>query len=433
MRDKAQITIVGGGLAGCEAAWQAVKRGVGATIYEMRPSRRSDAHTTDGLAELVCSNSLKSLSLDNAAGLLKAEMRAMGSLVMEAAAATSVPAGKTLAVDRVAFSAYVEAALARAGVKVIRGEITDIPLARPLIVATGPLTSDAFAGAIAGLVGKGALFFYDAVAPIVYAESIDMTRAFFASRYGKGEADYINCPLTAAEYERFYAELTAADEVVAREFDDITHFEGCMPIEAMAKRGPKTLLFGPMRPVGLVDPATGRRPFAVAQLRKEDSAGALYNIVGFQTRLRYPEQKRVLRLIPALANAEFARLGKMHRNSYIESPALLTSTQQARAEPAVFFAGQITGVEGYCESALSGILAGINAARLCAGLPVVTPPLETLSGALMAHISSSPTRPFQPMNANMGLLPMGGGKERRQEAVARALEAIAAWAGQVGC
>lgn len=431
MPKRAEVTIIGGGLAGCEAAWQAAKRGLDATIFEMRPALRSAAHTTDGLAELVCSNSLKSLSLDNASGLLKEEMRILGSLVIEAATAASVPAGNTLAVDRAAFSSYITDALERAGVKVIRGEITDIPAARPLVVATGPLTSDAFASAISKLIGKGSLFFYDAVAPIVYGESIDMTRSFFASRYGKGEADYINCPLTEPEYERFYTELVAADEVEGRAFEDLRHFEGCMPIEAMAKRGPKTLLFGPMKPVGLVDPATGRRPFAVVQLRKEDRVGGLYNIVGFQTRLRYPDQKRVLRLIPGLANAEFARLGKMHRNSYIESPELLNGAQQLRTEPSIFFAGQITGVEGYCESALSGILAGINASRLCMGLPVVCPPPETLSGALMAHISASMTRPFQPMNANMGLLPLGTGKERRPEAVRVALGGITAWAGDI--
>jgi len=426
-----KVTIIGGGLAGCEAAWQAAKRGIDVTIHEMRPARRSAAHTTDGLAELVCSNSLKSLSLDNAAGLLKEEMRILGSLVVEAAHASSVPAGKTLAVDRAAFSAYITAALEAAGVDVIRGEVADIPDSRPLIVATGPLTSDAFATAISGLIGKGALFFYDAVAPIVYGESIDMTRSFFASRYGKGEADYINCPLTEPEYDRFYAELIAADEVEGRAFEDLRHFEGCMPIEVMAKRGPKTLLFGPMRPVGLVDPATGRRPFAVVQLRKEDLIGGLYNIVGFQTRLRYAEQKRVLRLIPGLVNAEFARLGKMHRNSYIESPELLNNAQQLRTEPSIFFAGQITGVEGYCESALSGILAGINASRFCMGLPVVTPPPETLSGALMAHISASGAEPFQPMNANMGLLPLGFGKDRRPEAVRVAIEGITSWAGNI--
>lgn len=428
MPKKAEVTIIGGGLAGCEAAWQAAKRGLDATIFEMRPTLRSAAHTTDGLAELVCSNSLKSLSLDNASGLLKEEMRILGSLVIEAATATSVPAGNTLAVDRAAFSAYITDALDVAGVKVIRGEITGIPASRPLVVATGPLTSDAFAAAISGLLGKGALFFYDAVAPIVYGESIDMTRSFFASRYDKGEADYINCPLTGPEYERFYAELIAADEVEGRAFEDLRLFEGCMPIEAMAKRGPKTLLFGPMKPVGLVDPATGRRPFAVVQLRKEDRIGGLYNIVGFQTRLRYVDQKRVLRLIPGLANAEFARLGKMHRNSYIESPELLNGAQQLRTDPSIFFAGQITGVEGYCESALSGILAGINAFRFCKGLPAVCPPPETISGALMAHISASKTRPFQPMNANMGLLPLGTGKERRPEAVKAAVAGITAWA-----
>lgn len=426
------VTIIGGGLAGCEAAWQVVKRGGRAIIFEMKPLRFSEAHTADTLAELVCSNSLKSLSLDNAAGLLKEEMRLLGSIVIEAGIYTSVPAGSTLAVDRAAFSAYITEALIEAGVEIIREEAANVAQGRPLVIATGPLTSDAFAAAIAGLVGKDALYFHDAVAPIVYRDSIDMTRAFFASRYNKGDADYINCPLSEVEYERFYAELTVADQVNGRGFDDLRHFEGCMPIEVMAKRGPKTLLFGPMRPVGLVDPLTGRRPFAVVQLRKENLEGTLYNIVGFQTRLRYPEQKRVIRLIPGLANAEFARLGKMHRNSYIDSPELLTSTQQLRRDPGILFAGQITGVEGYCESAVSGILAGINAFRLSRGLAAVTPPPETITGALMAHISGSRVRPFQPMNANMGLLPLGTGKDRREEAVRAAIAAMTAWSGDIG-
>lgn len=426
------VTIIGGGLAGCEAAWQVAKRGGRAIIFEMKPLRFSEAHTADTLAELVCSNSLKSLSLENAAGLLKEEMRLLGSIVIEAAAATGVPAGSTLAVDRTAFSAYVTDALVAAGVEIIREEAVNIAEKRPLVIATGPLTSDAFAAAIAGLVGKGALYFHDAVAPIVYRDSIDMTRAFFASRYNKGDADYINCPLSEGEYERFYAELTAADQVEGHGLEDLRHFEGCMPIEAMAKRGFKTLLFGPMRPVGLVDPSTGRRPFAIVQLRKENLEGTLYNIVGFQTRLRYPEQKRVIRLIPGLANAGFARLGKMHRNSYIDSPELLASTQQLKKDPAILFAGQITGVEGYCESAASGIFAGINAFRLSRGLGAVALPPETIIGALMAHISGSQARPFQPMNANMGLLPLGTGKDRREEAVRRAIAAMTAWSGGMG-
>ncbi|MBI5561775.1 MAG: methylenetetrahydrofolate--tRNA-(uracil(54)-C(5))-methyltransferase (FADH(2)-oxidizing) TrmFO [Deltaproteobacteria bacterium] len=421
------ITIIGGGLAGCEAAWQIARRGGRAVIYEQRPGRSSPAHTTDALAELVCSNSLKSARLDSAAGLLKAEMRLLDSLIIKAAESTSVAAGATLAVDRAAFSTCVGAALERAGVEVIRAEATAVPDARPLVIATGPLTSDAFAQAIAGLVGRDALFFHDAVAPIVYKDSINMRRAFLASRYGKGEADYINCPLEAEEYERFYNELAAADAVSGHGFDDLRHFDACMPIEAMAKRGAKTLLFGPMRPVGLVDPSTGRRQFAVVQLRSENREGTLYNIVGFQTRLRYPDQKKVFRLIPALANAEFARLGKMHRNSYIESPVLLTPAQQLRRDARIFFAGQITGVEGYCESALSGLFAGINAFRLSKGMDSATPPRETMSGGLMAHVSGSEARPFAPMNANMGLVPLGTGKDRKERAAERALSAMEAW------
>ena len=421
-----KVTIIGGGLAGCEAAWQVAGRGGQAVILEMKPVKLSPAHTTDALAELVCSNSLQSESLENASGVLKEEMRAMGSLVVKAAEATRVPAGGTLAVDRAAFSAFIMSALEQAGVEVIRGEIAEIPAVRPLVIASGPLTSDALAVSIQSLIGIQSLNFYDAVAPIVYKESIDMDSAFSASRYGKGGDDYINCPMTREEYEAFYNELIKADTARAREFEDMKSFEACMPIEVMAQRGPQTLLFGPMRPVGLTDPRTGKRPFAVIQLRRENREDTLYNIVGFQTRLTFTEQKRIFPMIPALKRAEFARLGKLHRNSYIDSPRLLTEAQQLRSDPSIFFAGQITGVEGYCESAASGILAGINALRLARSQSPVCPPEATITGALMRHISGA-QGPFTPMNANMGLLPPEKGKDRRTKQSKKAVEAILSW------
>jgi len=424
------VTIIGGGLAGCEAAWQVARRGGRPVVHEMRPAKRSPAHSTDALAELVCSNSLKSESLENASGILKREMACLGSLVVAAAESSRVPAGGTLAVDRDAFSSFIESALTGAGVEVIRAEVTALPPERPLIVASGPLTSDALASAIQGLVGAESLNFYDAVAPIVYKESIDMDRAFAASRYGKGGDDYINCPMTKEEYDAFYSELLAADTARAREFEDMKSFEACMPIEVMAQRGPQTLLFGPMRPVGLTDPATGRRPFAVVQLRRENLEDTLYNIVGFQTRLTFSEQKRIFAMIPALRRAEFARLGKLHRNSYIDSPRLLDQAQRLRREPSIFFAGQITGVEGYCESSASGILAGINALRLARGQEPVCPPEATVMGSLMRHISSAPG-PFAPMNANMGLLPPEKGRDRRAKQSKKALEAMEEWAQSI--
>jgi methylenetetrahydrofolate--tRNA-(uracil-5-)-methyltransferase len=421
-----KITIIGGGLAGCEAAWQVARAGGRAAILEMKPAKYSPAHTTDALAELVCSNSLKSESLENASGILKEEMAALGSLVVRAALSSRVPAGGTLAVDRTAFSAFMTSALVDAGVEVVRGEVTELPEARPLVIASGPLTSDSLASSIQTLIGAESLNFYDAVAPIVYKESIDMENAFSASRYGKGGDDYINCPMTKEEYEAFYAELVKADTARAREFEDMKSFEACMPIEVMAQRGPQTLLFGPMKPVGLTDPRTGKRPFAVVQLRRENREDTLYNIVGFQTRLTFAEQKRIFPMIPALKRAEFARLGKLHRNSYIDSPRLLTEFQQLRKEPSIFFAGQITGVEGYCESAASGILAGINALRLARGKMTVCPPEETIMGALMRHISAA-EGPFTPMNANMGLLPPEKGKDRRAKQSRKAIDAMAAW------
>ncbi len=416
-----EVTIIGGGLAGSEAAYQILKRGGAATILEMKPVKFSPAHSLPTLSELVCSNSLKSDSMENASGILKEEMRACGSLIIKAAEATRVPAGNTLAVDRKAFSEFVTDELKALGARIITGEAITMPEARPLIIATGPLTSDAFAEEIERFIGQGQgrLHFHDAVAPIVYSESIDMDKAFFASRYGKGGDDYINCPFTEEEYARFFDELVKADQVSLRAFEDNSYFERCMPIEVMASRGPRTLLFGPMRPVGLTDPRTGKRPFAVVQLRREDREGNLYNIVGFQTRLTFPGQKKVFRLIPGLENAEFARFGKLHRNSYIDSPRLLACTQQLKKDPLVFFAGQITGVEGYVESAASGMMAGMNAFRAASGFTPVCPPPTTMTGALMGYISDEGVKDFQPMNANMGLLPEAGSRKDRREAQAK--------------
>ncbi len=422
-----RVVVLGGGLAGCEAAYAAVKAGFKAVVHEMKPVRFSPAHQMETLGELVCSNSLKSESIENASGVLKEEMRLLGSLVLKAADKTRVAAGKTLAVDRTEFSAFITAELTALGVEIVRGEVVDLPSDRPLVIATGPLTSDLLAGRIQTLVGAESLNFYDAVAPIVYADSIDMDRAFRQSRYGKGGDDYINCPLNEEEYQRFYDELVKADTASARPFEDMRSFEACMPIEVMAHRGPKTLLFGPMRPVGLIDPATGKRPFAVVQLRSENASMTLYNLVGFQTRMTFAEQKRVLGLIPALRRAEYARYGKLHRNSYIDSPRLLTETGQLRAEPSIIFAGQLTGVEGYVESSVSGIIAGINAARLIRGLEAVCPPETTVTGALLRHISDRSVKKFSPINANFGLLPEVPGRDRREVQARRALEDMARW------
>ncbi|MBI5642523.1 MAG: methylenetetrahydrofolate--tRNA-(uracil(54)-C(5))-methyltransferase (FADH(2)-oxidizing) TrmFO [Deltaproteobacteria bacterium] len=424
------ITIIGGGLAGCEAAYQVAKRGGKAVIHEMKPLRFSPAHSLSTLSELVCSNSLKSESLENASGLLKEEMRLLDSIVIKAAEATRVPAGKTLAVDRTAFSNHITDTLEAMGVEIKRGEVTDMPPARPLIIATGPLTSDAFAESIAGIIGSASLHFFDAVAPIVYRDSIDMDKAFKASRYGKGGDDYINCPFTEEEYNRFLSQLMEADKVRAHEFEDASYFERCMPIEVMAGRGPKTLLFGPMRPVGLKDPRTGERPFAVLQLRRENMEDTLYNMVGFQTRLTFPAQKKVFRLIPGLENAEFARLGKLHRNSFIDSPWCLLNTLQFKKDANILFAGQITGVEGYNESAVSGLIAGINAFKLAIGEEPLSPPEATMTGALFKYITNAKTG-FQPMNANMGLLPEIAGKDRREQQVRRALGELKAWRDEV--
>ena len=426
------ITIIGGGLAGCEAAWQAAGRGVRVILREMKPERFSQAHHLSGLAELVCSNSLRGESLENAVGLLKEELRRLGSLFMEAADATRVPAGGALAVDRESFSKYISEKMeGHPLIDVVRGEVTGIPAEGTVIIASGPLTSDSLAEGLKGIVGES-LYFYDAIAPIVTADSVDETVVFRASRYGKGEGDdYLNCPLNDDEYRSFVAEIMAAEKVPYRDFEKAVHFEGCMPIEEMAGRGVETLRFGPMKPVGLIDPRTGLEPHAVVQLRLENRQGSMYNLVGMQTRLTYPEQRRIFRMIPGLEKSDFARLGSMHRNTFINSPLLLLPTLQLKSDPRIIFAGQITGVEGYVESAASGFLAGINGARSAMGEEPVHPPPETALGSLIGYIVTAEAVKFQPMNVNYGLFPplpeRVKKKERRSKMAERALEAIEKW------
>lgn len=426
------VCIIGGGLAGSEAAWQLAKRGFAVLLCEMKPSRFSPAHTSPLLAELVCSNSLRSNSPENAVGLLKKEMRLMGSLILEAADATAVPAGKALAVDRDRFSRHIEDRLASMGITISREEVIRIPEDMIVIVATGPLTSDPLARDIASRTGEEHLHFYDAISPIVEADSIDRTKVFRGSRYAEeGDGDYLNCPLTEKEYERFLTELMRGDEVPLHDFEDRQCFEGCLPIEVLARRGPQTLLFGPMKPVGLTDPKTGKRPYGVVQLRQENSAGSLYNIVGFQTKLTWPEQKRILRMIPGLGKAVFARYGSIHRNTFINAPASLTSTLQLRSNPSIFFAGQITGVEGYVESAAMGLLAGINTSKLLTGNNLTPPPGTTALGALVHHITNADYKRFQPMNVNFGLFdPLEQRvpkRERGRRYAERALVALEEW------
>ncbi len=429
--DPMTLTIIGGGLAGSEAAWQAAERGVDVLLYEMRPHKMTPAHVSDRLGELVCSNSLGSDLPDRAAGLLKAELRRLGSLVLACADQTRVPAGGALAVDRELFAAAVTAHIeSHPRIQVVRREVTAIPDG-PLVIATGPLTSDALAAAIAALTGQEHLYFYDALAPIVTAESIDMRVAFRASRYGKGEADYINCPMTKEEYDRFVEALVTAERIPLRQFEreDPRFFEGCLAVEVMAERGHDTLAFGPLRPVGLTDPRTGRRPYAVVQLRQDNLAGTLYNLVGFQTNLRYGEQERVFRLIPGLERAEFVRYGQMHRNTFINAPALLEPTMEFRRREGLFFAGQITGVEGYVGSIGSGWVAGVNAARRILGQEPLTLPRETMLGALCHYVSRAEPSAFQPMKANFGLLPpleppVRNKRKRYRAYVARALAAL---------
>jgi methylenetetrahydrofolate--tRNA-(uracil-5-)-methyltransferase len=428
----ASVTIVGGGLAGSEAAWQAAERGVQVTLYEMRPHRTTPAHVSDRLAELVCSNSLGSDLPDRAAGLLKAELRYLRSLVLACADETRVPAGGALAVDRELFAAAVTHSVeGHPRIRVVREEVTAIPDG-PAVIATGPLTSDALAQSIAALTGQEHLYFYDALAPIVSADSVDMSVAFRASRYGKGDADYINCPMTEEEYVRFVEALVGAERIPLRDFEreDARFFEGCLPVEVLAARGRDAMAFGPLRPVGLTDPRTGLRPYAVVQLRQDNLAGTLYNLVGFQTNLRYGEQERVFRLIPGLEQAELVRYGHMHRNTFINAPLLLEPAMGFRSRPGLFFAGQITGIEGYVGSVGSGWVAGANAARLVLGQEPLVLPGTTMLGALCRYVSGADPAAFQPMKANFGLMPplsppVRNKRKRYQAYVARAMADLA--------
>ena len=402
------VIVVGAGLAGSEAAWQAAEHGAEVALYEMRPLRTSPAHKTADFAELVCSNSLRGAGLENAVGVLKEEMRRLGSLIIRAADATAVPAGGALAVDRRAFSRYItEQIAAHPHIEVRRAEVTAIPRDADsvVVIASGPLTDGALADEIHAVLGDDALYFYDAAAPLVDFASIDMTRAYRASRYGKGEPAYINCPMDAQEYEAFWQALRAAETAAAHDFEKEIFFEGCMPVEVMAARGQDTLLFGPLKPMGLEHPATGVRPHAVVQLRQDNAEGTIYNIVGFQTRLTWPEQRRVFRMIPGLARAEFLRYGVMHRNTFINAPRHLRPTFQLQGEDRLLFAGQMTGVEGYVESAASGLTAGRNAARIAADRAPLVFPRTTCHGALAHYITTSDPARFQPMNINFGLLP----------------------------
>jgi methylenetetrahydrofolate--tRNA-(uracil-5-)-methyltransferase len=401
-----RVTIVGGGLAGSEAAWQLARRGIAVDLLEMRPVRQTPVHQTGDLAELVCSNSLRGNALDQAAGLLKEEMRRMGSLIIRVADEVRVPAGSALAVDRGLFARKVtEAVSALPQVTLHRQETPRIPDGPVVIVATGPLTSDALAAEIAAFVGQTHLYFYDAVSPVVEAESIDFSRTFRASRYGKGGDDYVNCPLDEAEYDAFYRALTTAECAELHAFDHEFFFEGCLPVEVIASRGRDTLLFGPMKPVGLVDPRTGRRPFAVVQLRQDNLAASHFSVVGFQTQLKWGEQKRVFQMIPGLAGAEFVRMGMIHRNTYVNAPSTLEPTFETRKRPGLFFAGQLSGVEGYVESAASGLLAGVGAAFRARGEEPVAFPEDTALGALGRYIARSDPRHYQPTNIAFGLLP----------------------------
>ena len=423
------VNVVGGGLAGCEAAWQLARRGVPVDLYEMRPATRTAAHATEHLAELVCSNSFRSRSLTTGAGLLKEEMRRMGSLIVALGEAHQVPAGSALAVDRTRFSRAVSERVASLpGLRLIRREIEVIPPGLT-ILATGPLTAQPLSERIGELLGSEHLYYYDAISPVVTAESVDSSVAFRASRYDEKPGDYLNLPLSREDYYRLVDAVTAAEKVPVRSFERF--FEGCLPIEEMARRGRETLAFGPMRPTGLVDPASGQRPYAVVQLRQENHEGTLYNLVGFQTKMTYPEQKRVFSLIPGLADAVFVRYGSLHRNTFINAPRHLLPTLQWRGAPRLFFAGQITGVEGYIESAASGLLAGVNAARLATGGKPVTPPATTALGALLRYISDTGREAFQPMNVNFGLFPdlpvKVKGRRKKEIMAERSLRDLERW------
>jgi len=410
------ITVIGGGLAGCEAAWQIAEKGIKVKLYEMKPEKYSPAHSSSELAEIVCSNSFKSMSTENAAGLLKEELRMMKSIILACADKTKVPAGQALAVDREKFSKLVTKEIeAHPNIEVIRKEVDRIPQEGIVIIATGPLTSQSLSEEIKSLIGNDYLFFYDAAAPVVSYDSINMEKVFRADRYGKGDSDYINCPMERDEYERFYAELINAETIDIHGFENKKVFEGCMPVEVMAKRGIQTLVFGPMKPVGFTNPKTGKQPYAVVQLRQDNIEGTLFNLVGFQTNLKWGEQKKVFSMIPGLENAEFVRYGVMHRNTYINSPRVLTSAYSLKSRTGLFFAGQITGVEGYVESVASGLIAGLNAIQSLLGREYLIFPVETVMGAITAYISSGSLGEFQPMNANFGILPSAEGKMKKEE------------------
>jgi methylenetetrahydrofolate--tRNA-(uracil-5-)-methyltransferase len=428
------VIIIGGGLAGCEAAWQLLRRGHTVHLHEMKPQRFSPAHKMEHLAELVCSNSLKSNSMDNAPGLLKEEMRRLNSLIIMAADKTAVAAGSALAVDRTQFAQEVEAQLrSQKNFTLSRVEVTKIPQDSSTIISTGPLTSDALAQGIARMLGSSYLYFYDAIAPIVEVDSINMDKVFWASRYDKGTPDYLNCPLSKEEYENFRQELLEGEKVAAKPFEEVLHFESCLPVEVLASRGEKSLTFGPMKPVGLVHPQTGLASYAVVQLRRENMTGTLFNMVGFQTKLTWPEQRRIFRLIPGLENAQFARYGSIHRNTFIHSPSLLLPSLQLKTNKNIFFAGQITGVEGYTESAAMGLLAGLNAAFIIEGKQLQPPPQKTAIGALLHYIISAESADrFQPMNINFGLMDALPSKkmkkkERNARLVNQALQSLNDW------
>ena len=424
------VTVIGAGLAGSEAAWQLAQRGIPVTLREMKPEKKTPAHETEYFAELCCSNSLRSDQLENAVGLLKEELRRLGSLILSCADATRVEAGGALAVDRHGFARLVtERVRSHPNITVVPGEVTDLPEGEVLI-ASGPLTSDALAERLQDLLGADtALHFYDAAAPLVSAESVDMDKAWFGSRYDRGTADYVNCPMDEAEYNAFWEALTTAQEAEVHGFEDKMVFEGCMPVEVMARRGHDTLCYGPLKPRGLKDPCTGREPYAVVQLRRDNAEGTVYNLVGFQTHLKFPEQKRVFSMIPALHSAEFLRYGVMHRNTFLDSPRLLDRYYRLKAEPRIVFAGQMTGVEGYVESAASGFLAGVELARRLLGQPPVDFPAETAIGALGLYVSSPAVTHFQPMNINFGIMPplghrVKGKRNKNAELSARSLAVI---------
>lgn len=423
------VNVIGAGLAGSEAAWQIAKRGVKVRLYEMRPIKQTPAHHTDKFAELVCSNSLRANGLTNAVGVIKEEMRKLDSIIIAAADNCAVPAGGALAVDRHEFAGYVtERVKNHPFIEVINEEVTEIPEGIT-VIATGPLTSESLAKQIQSLTGEEYLYFYDAAAPIIEKDSIDMDKVYLKSRYDKGEAAYLNCPMTKEEFNAFREALISAERAPLKEFEKEKYFEGCMPIEVMAERGEKTMTFGPMKPVGLEDPKTDKRPYAVVQLRQDDAAGTLYNLVGFQTHLKWPEQKRVFSMIPGLEKLEIVRYGVMHRNTFINSPKVLTQTYQLKARPTLFFAGQMTGVEGYVESAGSGLVAGINAARMALGEELLYFPHETALGAMARYITHTDAKNFQPMNVNFGIFPELGERvkskpERAEKHATRALESI---------